>query len=179
MYSSLYGKKCAYFIKIRGNLANLRFVAYQGTSASEHRACQLFYPNSECAKPGYVPDYKPIGQNIKAVSLLTDYLRSFQIINNIPYYRYCRSTADVESFNNVITIYAPKRLHFQKTYEMRVCLVILHWNENARKPRQYPEGVADRNQDNSNRTRERARYWTKQSTYRFRHEIIDDVFGTI
>ena len=40
----------------------------------------------------------------------------------------CRDTYWVESFNNVILIYCPKRIHFaDRTFNMRISLAVLDW----------------------------------------------------
>jgi len=62
------------------------------------------------------------------LDVIVKYTQRNEIISNLEYYINVRSTADVESFNNVITIYTPKRLHF-RYYKMRVALAILHWND--------------------------------------------------
>ncbi|CAH3172680.1 unnamed protein product, partial [Porites lobata] len=45
----------------------------------------------------------------------------------------CRDTYWIESLHLVMLIYAPKRIHFTRadTYEMRIQLAILDWNENV------------------------------------------------
>ena len=40
----------------------------------------------------------------------------------------CRDTYWVESFNNVILLYCPKRIHFaDRTFNMRIHLAVLDW----------------------------------------------------
>ena len=40
----------------------------------------------------------------------------------------CVNTCENESFNNLITLYAPKGIHFGSTYDLLVALAILHHN---------------------------------------------------
>ncbi|KAJ7339667.1 hypothetical protein OS493_006075 [Desmophyllum pertusum] len=43
--------------------------------------------------------------------------------------RNCHDTYWVESFNNVILIYCPKRIHFaDRTFNMRIALAVMDWN---------------------------------------------------
>jgi hypothetical protein len=109
-----------------------------------------------------------------AFKILSQYLRRPEIINNLKYYINARSTADVESFNNVITIYAPKRLHF-KYYKMRVALAVLHWNENCRRIRTRRLEHRDA-EGKENRVRGQ-RYYLAPQTFRFRKEIMDHFFA--
>ena len=40
----------------------------------------------------------------------------------------CRDTYWVESFNNTILIYCPKRIHFaDRTFNMRMALAVMDW----------------------------------------------------
>lgn len=40
----------------------------------------------------------------------------------------CRDTYWVESFNNCILIYCPKRIHFaDRTFNMRIALAVMDW----------------------------------------------------
>ena len=85
-----------------------------------------------------------------------------------------RSTADVESFNNVITIYAPKHLHF-RYYKMRVALATLHWNENCKCVRtRRLEHHGDREKEN--RVHDQ-RYYLAPQTFRFCREIMNYFFS--
>eukprot|EP00731_Ephydatia_muelleri_P036305 Em0233g1a len=46
----------------------------------------------------------------------------------------CRDTYWVESFNHQLLTYLPKRIHFHtKTFEMRMNLAVMDWNENCQR----------------------------------------------
>jgi hypothetical protein len=152
-------------------ILNLIYCYVKGADPKFHVACQLFNPFSRCCQENYVPDWLPI-TNATAQKIFPAYLGRSEIERNLHSYVNARSTADVGSFNNVITIYAPKRLHF-KYYSTRVALAILHWNENCRRARTRLE--AKRDDDRNNRTRG-ARYLLKNQTFIFRKEIINHLF---
>ncbi|KAL5469081.1 hypothetical protein EMCRGX_G030274 [Ephydatia muelleri] len=47
---------------------------------------------------------------------------------------WCRDTYWVESFNHQLLTYLPKRIHFHtKTFEMRMNLAVMDWNENCQR----------------------------------------------
>ena len=73
----------------------------------------------------------------------------------------------------VITLCAPKRLHF-KFYDMRVALAQLHWNENCRRARKK---VDDRRRDKNDNHSRGKRYKLAPQTFKFREEIIDHLFN--
>ena len=110
-----------------------------------------------------------------ALDVLVKYTQRHEIISNLEYYLNARSTADVESFNNVITICAPKRLHF-RYYKMRVALAILHWNENCRRTRTRRLEHRD-DKEKENRVRGQ-RYYLAPQTFRFHREIMNYFFSS-
>jgi len=147
-------------------------ILFQGSDPKHHVVCARFNPESECCQPGFKPQWLPVTSQV-ALDLLVEYLQRPEIVENLKYYTNARSTADVESFNNVITIYAPKRLHF-KHYDMRVALAVLHWNENSRRERTKRLNHRG-DSDKENRVRGQ-RYYLSEQTFSFRKEIIDHFF---
>ncbi len=49
---------------------------------------------------------------------------------DFPYYLRCRSSAELESFHNVILKYASKRIGYRNGYSLRISLAVLDWNNN-------------------------------------------------
>eukprot|EP00731_Ephydatia_muelleri_P000668 Em0001g668a len=60
--------------------------------------------------------------------------RLHAMIMNISKHFQCRDTYWVESFNHQLLTYLPKRIHFHtKTFEMRMNLAVMDWNENCQR----------------------------------------------
>lgn len=97
---------------------------YQG----KHALC---HQDSRCKQESYVCSKKTI-TDPRAVLAYTTAVAKTTIYNNPKDYLMCRDTFYIESFHVVILIYAAKRIHFgDETYEMRVNLAVLDWNENV------------------------------------------------
>ncbi|GBG78282.1 hypothetical protein CBR_g26313 [Chara braunii] len=52
-------------------------------------------------------------------------------VEKMSHYTLNRATSAVETFHANINKYCSKRIHFEKSYDARVCLAALHWNCNA------------------------------------------------
>ncbi|XP_015764652.1 PREDICTED: uncharacterized protein LOC107343583 isoform X1 [Acropora digitifera] len=97
---------------------------YQG----KHDLC---HQDSRCKHAGYICSKKEVSDS-KAVDAYRTAIMKTTIYKNPSDYLLCRDTFYIESFHVVVLIYAPKRIHFgDDTYEMRVSLAILDWNENV------------------------------------------------
>lgn len=97
---------------------------YQG----KHDLC---HQDSRCKHAGYICSKKEVSDP-KAVDAYRTAIMKTTIYKNPSDYLLCRDTFYIESFHVVVLIYAPKRIHFgDDTYEMRVSLAILDWNENV------------------------------------------------
>ncbi|XP_068711084.1 uncharacterized protein [Montipora foliosa] len=97
---------------------------YQG----KHDLC---HQDSRCKHAGYICSKKEVSDP-KAVDAYRTAIMKTTIYKNPSDYLLCRDTFYIESFHVVVLIYAPKRIHFgDGTYEMRVSLAILDWNENV------------------------------------------------
>ncbi|GBG63501.1 hypothetical protein CBR_g38569 [Chara braunii] len=57
------------------------------------------------------------------------------------YYTEFRHTSTVETFQGTIIIYAKKALHFEKSYELRLAIAVIRWNNHAwQDPLEYRVG---------------------------------------
>ena len=65
-----------------------------------------------------------------AIEIVQELRRSAEIHSLLVRHCYCVNTSFVESFHNVILIYAMKRKNFHTTYDARTSLALLDWNEN-------------------------------------------------
>ena len=108
---------------LRKNLLN--FVAHY---TGEHNDCILTSrcktdPNYECSKF--------LIKDEKAISILTDFIKSIPVYKDAEKYKYCLDTHYVESFNNALLQYQDIRICFGlNSYKMRINFAILDWNEN-------------------------------------------------
>eukprot|EP00731_Ephydatia_muelleri_P037463 Em0477g2a len=69
-----------------------------------------------------------------AISAYEAALRKTLIYKNADSCHLCRDTYWVESFNHQLLTYLPKRIHFHtKTFEMRMNLAVMDWNENCQR----------------------------------------------
>ena len=89
-------------------------------------------PTARCKTDQNYECSKYILKSEKAISLLTDFIKSLPVNKFSEKYKYCMDTHYVESFNNFLLQYVDKRIVFgQKNYLMRIILSILDWNENV------------------------------------------------
>eukprot|EP00731_Ephydatia_muelleri_P001711 Em0001g1711a len=96
----------------------------------DHQSCSS---ESPCQQPGYVPKRKPLTMPA-AISAYEAALRKTLIYKNADSCHLCRDTYWVESFNHQLLTYLPKRIHFHtKTFEMRMSLAVMDWNENCQR----------------------------------------------
>lgn len=66
------------------------------------------------------------------------------IYNTRTLFTQCRDTFSVESFNHMLLTYASKRIHFSTcTFNMRMHLAVLDWNENVNRAYTSTHRVAD------------------------------------
>src|SRR5205807_1804104 len=81
-----------------------------------------------------------IKQGLTSGSLPFVSLKDFVTSNftkDFKYYIRFRSSADLESFHNVILKYASKRIGYRKGYSLRVWLAVLDWNNNRGRNTKY------------------------------------------
>ncbi|KAL5473000.1 hypothetical protein EMCRGX_G027440 [Ephydatia muelleri] len=109
----------------------------------DHQSCSS---ESPCQQPGYVPKRKPLTMPA-AISAYEAALRKTLIyknadschlvcnMNNISceYTYLCSSSVGIPTNHQLLT-YLPKRIHFHtKTFEMRMNLAVMDWNENCQR----------------------------------------------
>ena len=68
--------------------------------------------------------------NMNAVCILGNYLRSNFTLEEAKYYLRNRMTSHTESFNRMLLSFAPKHRKFNDSYDWRVILAMIEWNEN-------------------------------------------------
>ncbi|XP_078700991.1 uncharacterized protein LOC144927455 isoform X2 [Branchiostoma floridae x Branchiostoma belcheri] len=109
--------------KIRATILNM-VNHYMGN----HEQC---HAGSPCQSSVWRPR-KVLLKDPDAIEAYTKFLKSTEVYKRAEHYIMCRDTYMVESFNNVILIYAPKRVHFgDSVFNMRVQLAVLDWNTNV------------------------------------------------
>ncbi|KAJ7386060.1 Orexin receptor type 2 [Desmophyllum pertusum] len=97
---------------------------YQGN----HTNCD---PDSKCKNPGYRCSKVKLN-NPRAIAALHKFILDSKVYKLAEDYYLCCDTYWVESFNNVILIYCPKRIHFSdRTFNIRIALAVMDWNENV------------------------------------------------
>eukprot|EP00731_Ephydatia_muelleri_P009728 Em0005g314a len=112
-------------VRLRAMIMNIS-KHFQG----DHQSCSS---ESPCQQPGYVPKRKPLTMPA-AISAYEAALRKTLIYKNADSCHLCRDTYWVESFNHQLLTYLPKRIHFHtKTFEMRMNLAVMDWNENCQR----------------------------------------------
>jgi hypothetical protein len=99
---------------------------------NEHTNCP---PTSRCkTEANYVASRLIINEDI-AETLLRKVIQGLFMYRHPEKYTRCVDTHYVESFNNVVLVYADKRVHYGNTmYALRLNLAILDWNENVDRP---------------------------------------------
>lgn len=71
----------------------------------------------------------------EAEQILIKFLKSLTVYKKAKEFRFCSDTHYVESFNNFLLQYHDKRIVFGKnTYQLRINLSLLDWNENVDRP---------------------------------------------
>lgn len=65
-----------------------------------------------------------------AIECIIGFITSNRVRSLIANHVWCLNTSYVESMHNMELIYAPKRKHFRKTYDARIHLALLDWDEN-------------------------------------------------
>lgn len=97
----------------------------------DHTNC---YQDSRCQEDGYVCSKKLVVSK-KAIAAYRKAVEGTTIFKNAEDYVLCRDTFWIESLHLVMLIYAAKRIHFGRadTYEMRIQLAVLDWNENVQR----------------------------------------------
>ncbi|XP_068759575.1 uncharacterized protein [Montipora capricornis] len=95
----------------------------------DHSKC---HEDSRCHEEGYVCSKKPLVSD-RAIAAYRKAIEGTTIYKNASDYAQCRDTYWVETLHLVMLVYAAKRIHFSRadTYEMRMQLAILDWNENV------------------------------------------------
>lgn len=98
---------------------------YQG----DHSNC---HQESRCQEEGYVCSKKPL-VTAQAIAAYRKAIVGTNMYKFAEDYALCRDTYWIESLHMVMLIYAQKRIHFscKDTYEMRMQLAVLDWNENV------------------------------------------------
>ncbi|KAI8490240.1 Orexin receptor type 2 [Branchiostoma belcheri] len=111
----------------------------QNNGEGNHEQC---HAGSPCQSSVWRPR-KVLLKDPDAIEAYTKFLKSTEVYKRAEHYIMvldpylylvveCRDTYMVESFNNVILIYAPKRVHFgDSVFNMRVQLAVLDWNTNV------------------------------------------------
>eukprot|EP00731_Ephydatia_muelleri_P029616 Em0021g139a len=95
-----------------------------------HQSC---HSESPCQQPGYRPKRKILTMPA-AIQAYESALKKTLIYRCAGSFCHCRDTYWVESFNHQLLTYLPKRIHFQdKTFEMRMNLAVMDWNENTQR----------------------------------------------
>ncbi|XP_078583012.1 uncharacterized protein LOC144865863 [Branchiostoma floridae x Branchiostoma japonicum] len=108
---------------IRASILNM-VEHYMGNHGKCHKT-------SPCQQRTWKPS-KVLLKDEKSIEAYRQFLKSTEIYKNAENYVMCRDTFMVESFNNVVLIYAPKRIHFGKVnFDMRTQLAVLDWNTNV------------------------------------------------
>ncbi|KAL5472992.1 hypothetical protein EMCRGX_G027432 [Ephydatia muelleri] len=125
-------------VRLRAMIMNIS-KHFQG----DHQSCSS---ESPCQQPGYVPKRKPLTMPA-AISAYEAALRKTLIyknadschlvcnMNNISceYTYLCSSSVGIPTNHQLLT-YLPKRIHFHtKTFEMRMNLAVMDWNENCQR----------------------------------------------
>ncbi|GBG74182.1 hypothetical protein CBR_g17895 [Chara braunii] len=99
--------------------------------AGDHSCCDKELSNLCKAAGG--PDRDPLYEAGGRVHFVVACcLRQFASNTKMAYYTRARMTFNNECFHSVINKYATKRLNFPKSYEARVCCIVLEWNKNKR-----------------------------------------------
>eukprot|EP00731_Ephydatia_muelleri_P038050 Em0639g1a len=79
------------------------------------------------------------GNPVRLRAMIMNISKHFRVITKVallrvPVNSQCRDTYWVESFNHQLLTYLPKRIHFHtKTFEMRMNLAVMDWNENCQR----------------------------------------------
>jgi hypothetical protein len=113
---------------LRKNILNF-IDHYQG----DHEDC---IQTSRCKTDSNYECSKFIIKSEKAISILTNFLKSLPAYKEAEKYRFCMDTHYVESFNNALLQYVDKRICFGiDSYKMRINFAVLDWNENINRPK--------------------------------------------
>ena len=102
-----------------------------------------------------------------AIQILMDFIQSKDLASAVGKHYFCVNTSFVESFHNVILIYAPKRKHFHNSgYDSRVYLSALDWGENIKRKHIV-------NPDNPRNK------WLPPKTYNFQLRVVETMHGNV
>jgi hypothetical protein len=106
----------------------------------DHSCC---HTSSSCHMPHYAPSKVQLS-NPRTIQKLSETLRATYIYRNAQEFCRCRDTYSVESFNHMMLMYVSKRIHFStRTFNMRMQLAVLDWNENVHRAYTSMHRVAD------------------------------------
>ncbi|XP_068684450.1 uncharacterized protein [Montipora foliosa] len=93
-----------------------------------HNKCS---EGSRCKSEGYIMSKKLLTES-RAIAAYKKAIMGTSIYRHATDYMRCRETFWIETLHTVMLIYVPKRIHFgDNTYNMRVELAVLDWNENV------------------------------------------------
>lgn len=142
---------------------------YQGN----HTKC---HQDSRCKEDGYVCSKKPLVSE-KAIAAYRKAVEGTTVFKNAEDYVLCRDTYWIESLHLVMLIYTPKRIHFSRadTYEMRIQLAILDWNENVLREASSLQFYQTSRQPD----RIAPHRVLTEKTYKFKEEIWETFFSTL
>ena len=103
-----------------------------------------------------------------AIKILMDFIQSKDLASAVGKHCFCVNTSFVESFHNVILIYAPKRKHFHNSgYDTRVYLSALDWGENITRPHIV------------NLENPKTKKWLPKKTYNFQLRVVETLHGDV
>ena len=115
-------------------------------------------------KPVTRDPFQPVDSQVThpiALAVLLDLRSSADIKSMLTRHCPCVNTSFVESLHNVILIYAMKRKHFHETYNARIGLAVLDWNENILR-----EHLSSKKN-------------LKPKTFRFAERLVSEVHHTV
>ncbi|XP_068752792.1 uncharacterized protein [Montipora capricornis] len=93
-----------------------------------HNKCN---EGSRCKSEGYIMSKKLLTES-RAIAAHKKAIMGTSIYRHATDYMRCWETFWIETLHTVMLIYVPKRIHFgDNTYNMRVELTVLDWNENV------------------------------------------------
>ena len=102
-----------------------------------------------------------------AIQILMDYIQSKGLATAVAKHCFCVNTSFVESFHNVILIYAPKRKHFSNNgYGSKVYLAAMDWDENITRDHIVSEKDAFKK-------------WLPPKTYNFQLRVVETLHGPV
>ncbi|KAL3693655.1 hypothetical protein R1sor_007306 [Riccia sorocarpa] len=144
--------------------------------AGNHAVCRTLPGQRKCVvenwEPGRDNKYVEGSETHKAVS---DFLRKYLTENKMKFYLRARENFISETFHNVISKYATKRIYFDSSHVARLACAALDWNENIRRQVRV---VYNRNANNTAvRRRARTNRVLAPATSTWKNQIAQKVFN--